>query len=58
MMAKGLPLDNAPICSAITVQVRVALTRLQAKGLVQKVICSPETWWVLAITPPPAANTR
>jgi len=48
MLAKGLPTDNAPILAAITVQVRVALGRLQAKGVVVKIICRPDAWWELA----------
>jgi len=32
VVAKGLPTDNAPILASITVQVRVALGRLEAKG--------------------------
>ena len=35
IVAKGLPADNAPILASITVQVRVALGRLEVKGTVQ-----------------------
>jgi hypothetical protein len=48
MLAKGLPTHNAPILASITVQVRVALGRLGAKGLVVKIICQPDAWWALA----------
>jgi hypothetical protein len=47
MQAKGLPLDNGPILASITVQLRVALHRLKAKGIVQEIISRPETWWEL-----------
>ena len=48
MEAKGLPTDNAPIVAKITVQVRVALGRLAAKGMVVKIISAPDAWWALA----------
>jgi hypothetical protein len=48
MLAKGLPVDNAPILTAITVQVRVALGRLEAKGMVVKIMRQPDAWWALA----------
>jgi hypothetical protein len=48
MRAKGLPVGNAPILSSITVQVRVALGRLEAKGVVVKIISAPDAWWALA----------
>jgi len=48
MVAKGLPTDNAPILASITVQVRVALGRLEAKGMVVKIISAPDAWWTLA----------
>jgi hypothetical protein len=47
MLAKGLSTGNAPILASITVQVRVALGRLEAKGLVVKIVCQPDTWWEL-----------
>jgi hypothetical protein len=48
MRAKGLPTDNAPILASIAVHVRVALGLLEARGLVVKIISSPDAWWVLA----------
>jgi len=48
MEAKGLPTDNAPIVAKITMQVRVALGRLEAKGMAVKIIRAPDAWWVLA----------
>jgi hypothetical protein len=51
MLAKGLPVDNAPILASITVQVRVALGRLEAKGMVVKIISAPDAWWTLAERP-------
>jgi hypothetical protein len=49
MQAKGLPTDNAPILASITVQVRVALGRLEGKGMIRKIISRPDAWWELAI---------
>jgi hypothetical protein len=48
MRAKGLPVGNAPILASIAVQVRVALGRLEARGVVVKIICAPDAWWALA----------
>jgi hypothetical protein len=48
MRAKGLPVGNAPILASITVQVRVALGRLEGKGRVVKIISAPDAWWALA----------
>jgi hypothetical protein len=48
MRAKGLPVGNAPILASITVQVRVALGRLEARRLVVKIISAPDAWWALA----------
>jgi hypothetical protein len=46
MRAKGLPTDNAPTFS-IAVQLRAALARLAAKGMVVKIICQPNARWAL-----------
>jgi hypothetical protein len=46
MRAKGLPVGNAPILASIAV--RVALGRLEAKGVVVKIISAPDAWWALA----------
>ncbi len=51
MEAKGLPTDNAPIVAKITVQVRVALGRLEAEGMVVKIIRAPDAWWALVFGP-------
>jgi hypothetical protein len=48
MRANGLPVGNAPILASIAVQVRVALGRLEARGLVVKIISAPDAWWALA----------
>ena len=45
---KELPVANAPILASITVQVRVALGRLEARGMVVKIISAPDTWWSLS----------
>ena len=47
MRAKGLPTDNASIISSVRVQVRVALGRLEDRGLVVRIISAPDAWWVL-----------
>lgn len=47
MRAKGLPTDNAPTLSSIAVQLRAALARLAAKGMVVKIICQPNARWAL-----------
>jgi hypothetical protein len=48
MRAKGLPAGNAAIVGSVAVQVRVALGRLEARGLVVKIISAPDAWWGLA----------
>ncbi|MGH7041891.1 MAG: hypothetical protein ACREFY_07145 [Acetobacteraceae bacterium] len=48
MLAKGLPADNAAVRTAITVQVRIALGRLEKRGKVRRILNAPETWWELA----------
>ena len=47
MRAKGLPTDNAPILRSIAVQVRVALGRLEGKGMVVRIVSAPDAWWAL-----------
>jgi hypothetical protein len=49
MQAKGLPIDNWRVRERIVEQVRVALTRLEAKGKVRRIVSLPDTWWELAI---------
>jgi hypothetical protein len=49
MRAKGLPTDNAPILASIAVQMRVALGRLEDKGMVVKIMSAPDAWWALAL---------
>jgi hypothetical protein len=44
MLAKGLPVGNAPILASIAVQVRVALGRLEHKGTVVPLISEPDAW--------------
>ena len=39
---------KAPILASISVQVRVALGRLEAKGVAVKIISAPDAWWALA----------
>jgi hypothetical protein len=47
MLAKGLPVDDRRVCEGIADQVRIALTRLDRRGTVRKVLISPEVWWEL-----------
>jgi hypothetical protein len=49
LLAKGLPADNAEIVNSIRAQARMALGRLEAKGIVRRVISQPDTWWELAV---------
>ena len=49
LLAKGLPADNEKIVNSIRVQVRMALGRLEAKGIVRRIISQPDTWWELAV---------
>jgi hypothetical protein len=45
MLAKGIPTDDACLREGIGEQVRVALARLERRGMVRKVIVAPEVWW-------------
>jgi hypothetical protein len=47
MLAKGLPVDDAEVRTVIIEHVRMALIRLERRGLVRKVIVAPEVWWEL-----------
>jgi hypothetical protein len=44
MLAKGLPVGNAPILASIAVQVRVALGRLEDEGMTVPFISEPDAW--------------
>jgi hypothetical protein len=48
MKAKGMDLDDAPLRRATTEQVRVALARMAARGVVRKIVLAPEVWWEVA----------
>jgi hypothetical protein len=48
MRAKGLPTDNEAIVGSVRVQVRVALGRLEDRGLLVRIISAPDAWWTLA----------
>lgn len=48
MEAKGLPTGNDRIVILLTRQVRMALVRLERKGLVRKIVQAPDAWWELA----------
>jgi hypothetical protein len=47
MLEKGLPVDDRRVCEGIADQVRIALTRLERRGVVRKVMVAPEVWWEL-----------
>ena len=42
MLAKGLPVDDRHMCEGIADQVRIALTRMERRGTVRRVIVAPE----------------
>ena len=48
MLAKGLPIDKEALVQSVSLQVRVALFRLEAKGVARRIVTAPETWWELA----------
>ena len=48
MMRKGLPMEDPAFVQTISLQVRVALFRLEARGLVRRIVKAPEAWWELA----------
>jgi hypothetical protein len=48
MQVKELPIDNGRVRERIIHQVRVALTRLEEKGKVRRIVSQPDTWWELA----------
>jgi hypothetical protein len=48
MRAKGLPTDNEAIVGSVRVQIRVALGRLEDRGLVVRIISAPDAWWALS----------
>jgi hypothetical protein len=48
MLAKGLPVDDVEVRTVIIEHVRMALIRLERRGVVRKVIVAPEVWWELA----------
>ncbi|HVC61916.1 MAG TPA: hypothetical protein VND19_16340 [Acetobacteraceae bacterium] len=45
MLAKGLPVDDARVREGIADQVRIALGRMEKRGLVRRVVREPEGWW-------------
>ena len=47
MMRKGLPMEDPTLIQTISLQVRVALFRLEARGLVRRIVKAPEAWWEL-----------
>ena len=47
LLAKGLPTGNAPILRSVSTHMRVALGRLEARGVVVRIISAPDIWWTL-----------
>jgi hypothetical protein len=47
MLAKGPPTDDSRVREGIVDQVRIALARLERRGLVRRVVAAPEVWWEL-----------
>ncbi len=47
ILAKGLSVDDGRVRDGIADQVRIALTRLERRGRVRRVIVAPEVWWEL-----------
>ena len=47
MMRKGLPTEDPTLVQTISLQVRVALFRLEARGLARRIVKAPEAWWEL-----------
>lgn len=47
ILAKGLPTDDWRVREGIADQVRIALGRLERRGLVRRVVMAPEVWWEL-----------
>lgn len=43
--AKGLEVPDARVRAKITENVRMALSRLERKGIVRRIVDWPETWW-------------
>ncbi len=45
--AKGLDVPDARVRAKITENVRMALSRLERKGIVRRIVDWPDTWWEL-----------
>ncbi len=45
--AKGLDVPDARVRAKITEKVRMALARLERKGIVRKIVDWPDAWWEL-----------
>jgi hypothetical protein len=58
MMAKGLPVDDAEVRTVLIEHVRMALIRLERRGMVRKVVVAPEVWWELVGADKAAAASR
>ena len=48
MLRKGLPVENEGLVQSVSLQVRVALFRLEERGITRRIVKAPETWWELA----------
>lgn len=47
MLRKGLPVENEAVVQSVSLQVRVALFRLEERGITRRIVKAPETWWEL-----------
>lgn len=47
MAAKGVPLDKPLVTTQIVAYARVALTRLERRAQVRRIVREPDTWWEL-----------
>ena len=45
MLRKGLPVENEALVQSVSIQVRVALFRLEERGITRRIVKAPETWW-------------
>ena len=45
MLRKGMPVENEALVQSVSLQVRVALFRLEERGITRRIVKAPETWW-------------
>ena len=47
ILAKGIPVDDALVATKMVNWMRTALTRMERKGWVRRIITEPDAWWEL-----------